>query len=82
MQVYGRHRRASGVSCDSRINNDRVWKTSSPCEPEMEYLPVIKVADENAPEHALRTGFSPAFALESDQGAKSDFQKQKYYLLP
>ncbi|KAM5235923.1 LOW QUALITY PROTEIN: ragulator complex protein LAMTOR3-like [Ctenodactylus gundi] len=32
--------------------------------------PVIKVANDHAPESALRSGFLPAFALATDQGSK------------
>lgn len=40
-------------------------------------VPVIKVANDNAPEHALRPGFLSTFALATDQGSKLDFQKIK-----
>ncbi|CAD7676151.1 unnamed protein product [Nyctereutes procyonoides] len=38
---------------------------------------IIKVANDNAPEHALRPNFLPALALHQNQGANSDFQKTK-----
>ncbi|XP_064217868.1 ragulator complex protein LAMTOR3-like [Aotus nancymaae] len=39
--------------------------------------PVIKVADNNAPEHALRPGSLCAFALATDRGSKLGLSKNK-----
>nr|XP_009935346.1 PREDICTED: ragulator complex protein LAMTOR3 [Opisthocomus hoazin] len=40
-------------------------------------VPVIKVANDNAPEHALRPGFLSTFALATDQGSKLGLSKNK-----
>ncbi|KAE8604522.1 hypothetical protein XENTR_v10014731 [Xenopus tropicalis] len=40
-------------------------------------VPVIKVANENAPEHALRPAFLSTFALATDQGSKLGLSKNK-----
>lgn len=40
-------------------------------------VPVIKVANDNAPEHALRPGFLSTFALATDQGSKLGLSKIK-----
>ncbi|XP_036608919.1 ragulator complex protein LAMTOR3-like [Trichosurus vulpecula] len=40
-------------------------------------MPVIKVANDNAPEHALRPGFLSAFELVTDQGSKLGLSKDK-----
>ncbi|CAJ1074200.1 ragulator complex protein LAMTOR3 [Xyrichtys novacula] len=40
-------------------------------------VPVIKVANENAPVHALRPGFLSTFALATDQGSKLGLSKNK-----
>ncbi|XP_037597759.1 ragulator complex protein LAMTOR3-like [Cebus imitator] len=40
-------------------------------------VPLIKVADDNAPEHALRPGFLSAFALATDRGSKLGLSKNK-----
>uniref|UniRef100_A0A2I3HM23 Ragulator complex protein LAMTOR3 n=1 Tax=Nomascus leucogenys TaxID=61853 RepID=A0A2I3HM23_NOMLE len=40
-------------------------------------VPVIKVANDNAPEHALGPGFSSTFALATDQGSKLGLSKNK-----
>ncbi|XP_063281551.1 ragulator complex protein LAMTOR3 isoform X1 [Pelobates fuscus] len=40
-------------------------------------VPVIKVANENAPEHALRPSFLSTFALATDQGSKLGLSKNK-----
>lgn len=39
-------------------------------------VPVIKVANDNAPEHALRPGFLSTFALATDQGANLTFKNK------
>nr|XP_039329102.1 ragulator complex protein LAMTOR3-like [Saimiri boliviensis boliviensis] len=39
--------------------------------------PVIKAAHDTAPEHALRPGFLPAFALATDRGNKLGLSKNK-----
>nr|XP_057934671.1 ragulator complex protein LAMTOR3 isoform X2 [Doryrhamphus excisus] len=40
-------------------------------------VPVIKVANDNAPVHALRPGFLSTFALATDQGSKLGLSKNK-----
>ncbi|XP_053831813.1 ragulator complex protein LAMTOR3 isoform X2 [Vidua macroura] len=40
-------------------------------------VPVIKVANDSAPEHALRPGFLSTFALATDQGSKLGLSKNK-----
>nr|XP_015200725.1 PREDICTED: ragulator complex protein LAMTOR3 isoform X1 [Lepisosteus oculatus] len=40
-------------------------------------VPVIKVANDNAPEYALRPGFLSTFALATDQGSKLGLSKNK-----
>ncbi|XP_068087839.1 ragulator complex protein LAMTOR3 isoform X1 [Hyperolius riggenbachi] len=40
-------------------------------------VPVIKVANENAPEYALRPSFLSTFALATDQGSKLGLSKNK-----
>ncbi|CAL8400237.1 unnamed protein product [Boreogadus saida] len=40
-------------------------------------VPVIKVANENAPEYAQRPGFLSTFALATDQGSKLGLSKNK-----
>lgn len=40
-------------------------------------VPVIKVANDSAPEHALRPGFLSTFALATDQGSKLGLSKTK-----
>ncbi|KAM4625666.1 ragulator complex protein LAMTOR3 [Polymixia lowei] len=40
-------------------------------------VPVIKVANEHAPEYALRPGFLSTFALATDQGSKLGLSKNK-----
>lgn len=40
-------------------------------------VPVIKVANDNAPEHALRPGFLSTFALATDQGSKLGLSKTR-----
>ncbi|XP_046956263.1 ragulator complex protein LAMTOR3-like [Lynx rufus] len=40
-------------------------------------VPVITVANDNAPEHALRPGFFSTFALATDQGSKLGLSKNK-----
>ncbi|XP_073518717.1 ragulator complex protein LAMTOR3-like [Phyllobates terribilis] len=40
-------------------------------------VPVIKVANENSPEHALRPCFLSTFALSTDQGSKLGLSKNK-----
>ncbi|CAJ0926598.1 unnamed protein product [Ranitomeya imitator] len=40
-------------------------------------VPVIKVANENSPEHALRPCFLSTFALATDQGSKLGLSKNK-----
>ncbi|XP_032988736.1 ragulator complex protein LAMTOR3-like [Rhinolophus ferrumequinum] len=40
-------------------------------------VPIIKVANDNAAEHALRPGFLPTFALATDQGSKLGLSKNK-----
>lgn len=40
-------------------------------------MPVIKVANDSAPEHALRPGFLSTFALATDQGSKLGLSKNK-----
>lgn len=40
-------------------------------------VPVIKVANDSAPEHALRPGFLSTFALATDQGSKLGLSKIK-----
>ncbi|XP_036592637.1 ragulator complex protein LAMTOR3-like [Trichosurus vulpecula] len=40
-------------------------------------VPVIKVANDNAPEHALRLGFLSTFALATDQGSTLGLSKNK-----
>ncbi|XP_051032808.1 ragulator complex protein LAMTOR3-like [Phodopus roborovskii] len=40
-------------------------------------VPVIKVANDSAPEHALRPGFLSTFALTTDQGSKLGLSKNK-----
>ncbi|OCT81012.1 hypothetical protein XELAEV_18027825mg [Xenopus laevis] len=40
-------------------------------------VPVIKVANENAPEQALRPAFLSTFALATDQGSKLGLSKNK-----
>ncbi|KAB0390023.1 hypothetical protein E2I00_008521 [Balaenoptera physalus] len=42
-------------------------------------VPVIKVANDNAPEHALRPGYL-LLPLQHTMGANSDFQKINYHL--
>nr|XP_045006601.1 ragulator complex protein LAMTOR3-like [Jaculus jaculus] len=41
-------------------------------------VPVIKVANDNAPEHALRPGFLSTFALATDQGSKLGLKASCY----
>lgn len=38
-------------------------------------VPVIKVANDNAPEHALRPGFLSTLPWQQTKGANLDFQK-------
>ncbi|NP_001154153.1 ragulator complex protein LAMTOR3 precursor [Oncorhynchus mykiss] len=40
-------------------------------------VPVIKVANDNAPKYALRPGFLSTFALATDQGSKLGLSKNK-----
>ncbi|XP_039108839.1 ragulator complex protein LAMTOR3-like [Hyaena hyaena] len=40
-------------------------------------VPVINMANVNAPEHALRSGFLPTFALATEQGSKLGLSKNK-----
>ncbi|XP_072553852.1 ragulator complex protein LAMTOR3 isoform X2 [Paramormyrops kingsleyae] len=40
-------------------------------------VPVIKVANDNAPEYALRPAFLSTFALATDQGSKLGLSKNK-----
>uniref|UniRef100_A0A8C2DD50 Ragulator complex protein LAMTOR3-like n=1 Tax=Cyprinus carpio TaxID=7962 RepID=A0A8C2DD50_CYPCA len=40
-------------------------------------VPVIKVANDNAPEYALRPTFLSTFALATDQGSKLGLSKNK-----
>uniref|UniRef100_A0A8C5QJR1 Mitogen-activated protein kinase scaffold protein 1 n=1 Tax=Leptobrachium leishanense TaxID=445787 RepID=A0A8C5QJR1_9ANUR len=40
-------------------------------------VPVLKVANESAPEHALRPSFLSTFALATDQGSKLGLSKNK-----
>ncbi|KAK7905045.1 hypothetical protein WMY93_017652 [Mugilogobius chulae] len=40
-------------------------------------VPVIKVANDSAPVHALRPGFLSTFALATDQGSKLGLSKNK-----
>uniref|UniRef100_A0A8C6S949 Late endosomal/lysosomal adaptor, MAPK and MTOR activator 3 n=1 Tax=Neogobius melanostomus TaxID=47308 RepID=A0A8C6S949_9GOBI len=40
-------------------------------------VPVIKVANDNAPVHALRPGFLSTFALATDQGSKLGLSKNR-----
>uniref|UniRef100_A0A8C7R8N7 Late endosomal/lysosomal adaptor, MAPK and MTOR activator 3 n=1 Tax=Oncorhynchus mykiss TaxID=8022 RepID=A0A8C7R8N7_ONCMY len=45
-------------------------------------VPVIKVAKNNAPEYALRSGFLSTFALANDQGNLTFFQIVQFNRLP
>ncbi|KAF3693489.1 Ragulator complex protein LAMTOR3 Late endosomal/lysosomal adaptor and MAPK and MTOR activator 3 [Channa argus] len=40
-------------------------------------VPVVKVANDNVPVHALRPGFLSTFALATDQGSKLGLSKNK-----
>ncbi|VFV40035.1 Hypothetical predicted protein, partial [Lynx pardinus] len=43
--------------------------------------PIIKVANDNTPEHALRPGFLSTFALATDQGSKLGLSKNKSIII-
>ncbi|KAF5927250.1 hypothetical protein HPG69_017727 [Diceros bicornis minor] len=52
------------------------------CRVTRRWSAVIAGANENAPDRASRPGFSPAFALATDQAVNSDLQKTKVVSVP